>query len=203
MVKRRYIGELLVDAGLISREQLDNALEFQKNNTIKKQIGDILVDLGYITENQLHEVLEFQMGIPYIDLNRTLIPDEISATVPVMVARRTKSVPVRVSGNKLYVAMADPFNLHAIEDIEIVSKLTVMPLLGKESSIMQAIDDLYGNVRAERALEDFRKENDMISAVNEIRNTDDETVGSAPIVRLVNSILEQAVNDGEIGRAHV
>ena len=70
MVKRRYIGELLVDAGLISREQLDNALDAQKIDSVKKQIGDILVELGYITENQLHEVLEFQLGIPYIDLDR-------------------------------------------------------------------------------------------------------------------------------------
>ena len=196
MVKKRYIGELLLDAGLVSRDQLDKALEVQKANAIKKQLGDILVDLEFVTENQLHEALEFQLGIPYIDLNRTIIPDEMANIVPVVVARRTKSIPVKISGNKLHLAMADPFNLHAIEDVEIVSKMTVTPLIAKEKSIMQAIDDLYGNVRAERALEDFRKENEMINAVNEIRDADDEAVGNAPIVRLVNSILEQAVSDG-------
>ncbi|MFA6736545.1 MAG: hypothetical protein WCR87_06475, partial [Saccharofermentanales bacterium] len=68
MVKKRYIGELLLDAGLVSRDQLDKALEVQKANAIKKQLGDILVDLEFVTENQLHEALEFQLGIPYIDL---------------------------------------------------------------------------------------------------------------------------------------
>ena len=142
MVKRRYIGELLVDAGLISREQLDNALDAQKIDSVKKQIGDILVELGYITENQLHEVLEFQLGIPYIDLNRTVIPEELANTVPVFVAKRTKSVPVKISGGKLHLAMSDPFNLHAIEDVEIVSKMTVVPLFAKEKSVIQAIDEI-------------------------------------------------------------
>jgi len=64
MAKKKYIGELLVEAGLITRGKLDDALEFQKTQRSKKHIGDILIELGFLTETQLHEALEFQLGIP-------------------------------------------------------------------------------------------------------------------------------------------
>ncbi|MHB1483961.1 MAG: GspE/PulE family protein [Saccharofermentanales bacterium] len=196
MPKKKFIGELFVEAGLITRGKLDDALNFQHNTQSKQQIGDILVDKGYITEKQLQEVLEFQLGIPFIDLDRTIIPDDMAQLIPVVVARRNKIIPVKISNNKLFIAMADPFNLHAIEDAEMVSKMKVMPLLGKEKSIIQAIDELYGNVLAEKAIEDFKKESNLQDAANDISNIEDDSVGNAPIVRLINSIMEQAVNEG-------
>lgn len=84
MPKKKYIGELLVEAGLITRGKLDEALTFQKNTKSKKQIGDILIELGFITETQLHEALEFQMGIQFIDLARTVISDDMARRVPDM-----------------------------------------------------------------------------------------------------------------------
>ena len=196
MPKKKYIGELLVEAGLITRGKLEDALAFQSNTQSKKQIGDLLIDLGFITETQLQEALEFQLGIPFIDLARTIIPDEMALRVPDVIARKYTLIPVKISNDRLMVAMMDPFNLHAIEDVEIVSKMTVTPMFAKEKAIQQAIDELYGNVRAERALEDFKKENNLMDAVIDVQNIEEDAVGNAPIVRLVNSILEQAVNDG-------
>lgn len=196
MAKKKYIGELLVEAGLITRGKLDDALNFQRNTQSKKHIGDILIELGYISEIQLQESLEFQLGIPFIDLDRTEISDEMALKVPDVVARKHKIVPVKIVGNKILIAMMDPFDLQAIEDVQIVSKMQVTPLFAKEKAIMQAIEDLYGNVRAEQAIEDFKKENKLMDAANEIQNNEDDSVGNAPIVRLVNSILEQAINDG-------
>ncbi|MHB8963079.1 MAG: GspE/PulE family protein, partial [Saccharofermentanales bacterium] len=196
MAKKKFIGELLVEAGLITRGKLDDALNFQRNTQSKKHIGDILVELGFLTETQLQEALEFQLGIPFVDLDRTEIPDEIALKVPDVVARKYTLVPVKIMNNKLYIAMTDPFNLHAIEDVEIVSKMAVSTLFAKEKSILQAIDELYGNVRAEKAIEDFKKENNLQDAVNDIQNNEDSTVGNAPIVRLINSVLEEAVNNG-------
>lgn len=196
MQKKKYIGELLVEAGLITRGKLDDALNFQRNTKSKKQIGDILIELGFLTETQLQEALEFQLGIPFIDLARTVIPDEMASKVPDVIARRYTLVPVKISNNKLHIAMTDPFNLHAIEDIEIVSKMQVVPLFAKEKAILQSIDELYGNVRAEKAIEDFKKENNLMDVAKEVQNIEEDAVGNAPIVRLINSILEQAVNDG-------
>lgn len=196
MAKKKYLGELLVEAGLITREKLEDALEFQRNTKSKKQIGDILVELGFFTETEIQEALEFQLGIPFIDLDRTTIPEDMALTIPDVIARKYTLIPVKVLNNTLYIAMTDPFNLHAIEDVEIVSKMNVSTLFAKEQPILQAIDELYGNVRAEKAIEDFKKENNLQDAVNNIQNNEDSTVENAPIVRLINSILEQAVNDG-------
>jgi len=196
MPKKKYIGELLVEAGLITRGKLDDALAFQQNTQSKKQIGDLLIDLGFITETQLQEALEFQLGIPFVDLDRTIIPEEMALKVPDVIARRYTLIPVKISNNKLMVAMSDPFNLHAIEDVKIVSKMDAMPMFAKEKAILQAIEELYGNVRAERAIEDFKKENNLMDAVIDVQNIEEDAVGNAPIVRLINSILEQAVNDG-------
>lgn len=196
MPKKKYIGELLVEAGLITRGKLDDALNFQKNTKSKKQIGDILIELGSITETQLQEALEFQMGIPFIDLARTVISDDMALKVPDIIARRYVLVPVKISNNKIYIAMSDPFNLHAIDDIENISKMPVVPLFAKEKAILQSIEELYGNVRAEKAIEDFKKENNLLDAVKDVQNIEEDAVGNAPIVRLINSILEQAVNDG-------
>lgn len=196
MPKKKYIGELLIEAGLITRGKLDDALAFQQNTHSTKHIGDILIELGFITETQLQEALEFQLGIPFVDLNRTQIPDEMALKVPDVIARKYTLIPVKISNNKLLIAMMDPFNLHAIEDVEMVSKMDVAPLFAKEKAIHQAIDELYGNVRAEKALEDFKKEYNLQDAVNDIQNTEENAVGNAPIVRLINSVMEQAVNDG-------
>jgi type IV pilus assembly protein PilB len=196
MLKKKYIGELLVEAGLITRGNLDNALNYQRNHQSRKQIGDILIELEYLTETQLHEALEFQLGIPYIDLDRTVIQEEMAFKLPDIICKRHTLVPVRIYNNKIYIAMADPFNLHAIEDVQTVSKLPVVPLFAKEKAILQAIEELYGNIRAEKAIEDFKKETNLLDAINEVQNTEEDAVGNAPIVRLVHSILEQAVKDG-------
>lgn len=196
MAKKKYIGELLVEEGIITSENLKEALEFQKTKAQNKQIGDILIELGFLTEDHLIEALEFQLGIPFADLDRTVISQDMSALVPDVLARKHHIVPVKSLGDKIHVAMADPFDLQAIDDIQTVSKKSVVPLFAKQQSIAHAIDDLYGNIHAEKAIEDFKKENNLQDAASELQEAEEEEVGNAPIVRLVNSILKQAVNDG-------
>lgn len=196
MARRIHIGDLFVEAGLITREKLEEVLELKKTTDNKKRIGEILVDMGYLTDAQIQKVLESKYGIPFIDLYRTSVHTEMANKVPDSMARRYTLVPVRISNNLLFIAMADPFDLHAIEDVETITKMSVIPLFAKENAILHTIDDLYGNIRAEKAIEDFKKENNLIDVANEVQNFEEDTIGNAPIVRLVNSILEQAVNDG-------
>ena len=193
-LKRRYLGEMLIEAGLITRFQLEEALQIQKETN--KRIGDILKDRHWVTEQQIIDMLEFQLGIPFIDLTTTIIPLDMETLVPAQIAQRHMLVPVRREGNRLYVAMEDPLSLMAVDDVHMVSGMDVLPMLARGPAIVTAMNRLYGNKQAERALEDFTREgNPALDAAADLAAADlSEGVNSAPIVRLVNSLLEQAAN---------
>ena len=193
-LKRRFLGEMLIEAGHITRHQLEEALQIQKET--KKRIGDILKERRWVTEQQIIDMLEFQLGIPFIDLTSTVIPMDLETLVPVHIAQRHTLVPVRREGNKLFVAMEDPLSLMAVDDVHMVSGMDVQPMLARGPAIITAMNRLYGNKQAERALEDFAREGGTaLDAAADLANADlSEGVNSAPIVRLVNSLLEQAAN---------
>ena len=181
-----------MDARLITRGQLDEALALQKENG--RRIGDILKERQWVTEQQITEMLEFQLGIPYIDLNTVSIPAELEQLVPSQVALRHTLVPVRREGNRLFVAMEDPLSIVAVDDVRTVSGLDVQPMLARGPAIVTAMNKLYGSKQATRALEDFVREGTPDAA--DLGNAADlaDGVNAAPIVRLVNSLLEQAAN---------
>ena len=192
--KKKYLGEMLLDAGIITAEQLTEALKIQKQDE-NKRLGDVLKELGYVDENKLMAVLESQLGIPFVSLSRIRIKPELSQYVPVNIARRHSLVPVKIQGDTLHVAMEDPYSFLAIDDVKMVSKMQVQPLLATPEEIHKAIDTLYGNEYAEKALEDLSREYNFDEIVADIDLTSEE-VGNAPIVRLINSIIEQAVKTG-------
>ncbi len=196
MDRNKRFGELFVESGMVTQRQLDDALRLQKLGTIDNKIGEILLEQGLVSQQQLGEVMEFYYDLPYIDLKRVTISPEMAYQIPISFARRNKVVPVKIEGGKLFVAMEDPYNILAIEDVNMVAKMEIFPLVARESSIMDAIEDLYGNVHAEKAIEDFKRESNLYDAVADIQSVSDGDVGSAPIVRLINSILEQAIKDG-------
>jgi len=190
-IRRRYLGEMLIEAGMLNRRQLDDALQAQKDTG--KRIGDILKERGWVTEQQIMEMLEFQLGIQYIDVSNTYISSDMNQYVPITVAQRHTLVPVKVENGKLFVAMEDPLSIVAIDDVRTVSGLDVQPMLARGPALIQAINKLYGGRQAEQALEDFKREGPAeTSQADEIDLSDG--VNSAPIVRLVNTILEQAAN---------
>ena len=110
--KRKRLGELLIDSGLISQEQLAEALEIQKQSGEK--LGNIIVNQNYVSEPQIMEVLEFQLGIPFVDLNNTKIPSEAQRIIPYNLIRRHNVVPVKIEMNMLYVAMDDPLDRKSV-----------------------------------------------------------------------------------------
>jgi type IV pilus assembly protein PilB len=188
-IRRRYLGEMLIEAGLLSRRQLDDALQAQKETG--KRIGDVLKERGWVTEQQILEMLEFQLGIPYIDISNTYIPCDMNQCVPMQIAQRHTLVPVKAEYGRLFVAMEDPLSIVAIDDVRTVSNMEVIPMIAHGPAIQQAINKLYGNRQAEQALEDFKREGPAEApALEDLELTDG--VDSAPIVRLVNTMLEQA-----------
>ncbi len=188
--KNKRLGDLLVDAGLITTEQLNYALQRQK--ATGKKIGELLIDERIVQEKQIIEVLEFQLGIPHMDLEKYFIDPEVPKLINENLARRHVLIPIRKLRGKLIVAMADPLNIFARDDVQIATNLEVEPVISTKNDILNAIDQYYGKQRAEQAIEEFTQQYD----VEGLADIDDETlneINNAPVVRLINSIISQAV----------
>ena len=132
-IKRKYLGEMLIDEGMITRDQLDECLVVQKKTG--DRLGRILKNKGYVTERQLMEIMEFQLGIPFINLDAVNLTHMLSKHIPVTLARKHKMVPVKAEGKKLFVAMDDPVDFIALEDARVVSGLDIYPMLSTEHAI--------------------------------------------------------------------
>ncbi|MDI9508769.1 MAG: GspE/PulE family protein [Bacillota bacterium] len=191
--KKKKIGDLLIDTGLITHDQLNEALEIQKTNGGK--IGNILIENNYVTESQVMEVLEFQLGIPFIDLNTITIPSDVLRLIPYPLIRRHNVVPVKLEMNMLYVAMEDPLNFIATEDLRMATNYEIVPVISFRTAINSAINKFYGSESADQAIMEFKKESDLSASTGpgdlEISSYE---VDSAPIVRLVYSTIELAVS---------
>lgn len=182
------LGDLLVEVGKITNEQLNFALDVQKES--RKKLGEVLQDLGFITNNEIIEVLEFQMGIPHVDLEKYYIDPEVISLISEEFARNNNLIAIKKQDNKLVVAMEDPMNIIVINDLEIITGLEVEPRISTPEGIQNALNQYYSKKTAEKAVEEFTKEFSI----------DEETIdqnllreiNKAPVVRLVNTIILQA-----------
>jgi len=187
--RKKRLGELLVEAGAITKKQLEHALNEQENSG--KRVGETLISLGYINERQMLRTLEQQLGIPYVLLSEMAIQDEAVSAVPLFLAERYNIMPIRIEGSHLVLAMNDPTNFYAIDDVRMVSGLEVSTVLADAKDIVAAINNNYGvKGRVENAVN--RLKNEEVTAT--IRDLADATE-NAPIVSIVNSLLDQAVHD--------
>ena len=190
------LGELLVASGAITEEQLEQGLALQKGT--KERLGTVLISNGILTESQLIEALQMQLGIDYVDLSKINIPTELAQTVPKNLAKQYQVVPVKVDKDELYLAMSDPLNFYAIEEVRKAVHKKVVPLVARASAIDHSIQTLYGNEGAARAIEEMKREaretGDTYTPDNAFVSTQiDDSINSAPTIRLVNSILERAI----------
>ena len=200
-MQHRRLGELLIAAGTITDEQLARGLTRQKET--KERLGTALINGGIITEDQLIEALQMQLGIDYVDLTKLNIPTELAQTVPKNLAKQYQVVPVKAVKDELFLAMTDPLNFYAIEEVRKAVHKKVVPMVAKAAAVEHAIATLYGNEGAARAIEEMRREaqsgsgegtyTDMSFVANQIG--DEEGVNSAPTIRLVNSIIDRAVTE--------
>lgn len=192
MVYKR-LGDLLLNVELITEEQLKQALALQKEQ--KERLGAILIHNGFITEQQLIEALVMQLGIEFIDLSKAMIPTEMAHVLTKNLANKHSVVPVRMERDTLYLAMADPLNFFAVEEVKSATRKKVVPMIATSEGVERAAITLYGNEGAVRAIEDMKREarqsTDPVAV--HITTTVDEDVASAPTVRLVNSVISRAV----------
>lgn len=188
------LGDLLKTAGLINEEQLQKALEIQK--TTRQRLGTVLIDSGIITEQDFIDAMSQQLGIQYVDLTKEHIPTEMARILPKNIAKKHSVVPLRLNRDELVLAMVDPMNFVAIDEVRTATRKRVSPRIAQSAAVDRAIATLYGNEGAARAIEAMRSEAGGAQAQQEAAAQEiaDESV-TAPTVRLVNSIIERAVTE--------
>ena len=191
-MRTKRLGDMLVEMNFLTEEQLTEALALQKKE--HERLGTTLVDHGYITESQMVDALRMQLGIDYIDLTKTDIAPEMSQYIPKKLAKQNRMVPVSVSKDNLFLAMADPTNFMAIEDAKKASRKNIIPMIAAGNAVDHAINTLYGNEGAAQAMAQMRAEAGISD--EEVKSSADDTIDtseeSAPTIRLVNSIIERA-----------
>lgn len=193
--KRLRLGELLLENNLITEEQLNIALEEQKAKGIK--LGEAIIGLGYVTQDAINDLLCQQLNIDFVDLRKIEIDDSIARMVGEKVVRKYMLLPFALDdrqANVIKVAMEDPMNIMAIDDIGIITGMTVQPYLSTHAYISTAIDKLYGKSQANAIAEQFMKEQGSgEDADNAEENKRQEDVDNSPVVKLVNNIIEGGV----------
>ena len=194
------LGDLLISAGLITQEQLEEGLALQKGSG--KRLGTVLQENGFITESELIEALQMQLGIEFIDLSKVNIPTELVQVVPKNIAKQYQVVPVRMARDELYIAMADPLNFYAIEEVRKAARRKVIPMVAMSSAVERAIQVLYGNEGAAKAIEEMKREAAItgdnsvaVDAAFTSNQVGEESANQAPAIRLVNAIIERAVTE--------
>lgn len=142
-VSNKHLGELLVERGVINRQQLEEGLEFQKNN---KGIlfGEALVKIGHATEQDIAQAMTCQYGFPYLPLSNYEIDAEVLTSVPVNICEQFCLIPIDKIGKSLTLAMANPLNVKAVDDVELLSGCTVQAFVSTVSDIRNAIKKHYG-----------------------------------------------------------
>ncbi len=193
------LGEMLIKAGLIDQEQLQEALGAQKQSGEK--LGYVLVSLGYVKEDEITQLLSEQYGVPSINLRHFEIDDSVIDLIPSEVSQKYLVVPVNRTGATLTIAMADPTNVFAMDDIKFMTGYNVEPVVASEMAIREAIETYYGSAHSLelKKVMDQMAEEDTTSL--ELLDEEDQmdvaaleaASDEAPVVKLVNIILTDSI----------
>ena len=198
----RRLGDLLVREGLIDTEQLARALQEQKGSNDK--LGGILVKLNFVTEDKLIAFLSRQYGIQSITLSQLDVDPEVLKLVPEQIARKYEVLPIQRQGNQITLAMADPTNVFALDDVGFMTNLQVVPVVASQAAIRAAIDRSYdtkGDIAEIVSEMEGAADVELVGGEEETAGKVDvfelkESADEAPVVRLINMILVDAIRRG-------
>src|SRR3989442_2227106 len=197
------LGEILVKESLITQDQLQKALEFQRTNGGK--LGSCLTKMGFITDDDITGVLSRQYGVPSINLKYYEIDPNVIKLIPQDTAARYQVIPLSRVGSVLTIAMTDPTNVFAMDDIKFMTGFNVEPVVASESAISEAIAKFYGDSSNDEALSQVMKDlADQEDADLELSSDQEDldaaalekAAEEAPIIKLVNLVLTDAVKRG-------
>ena len=200
---KKQMDQILLEKGLITQDQLDEALRVSKNTT--EQLGRVLIDLGYLQEREMLRAQAEQLGIPFLELDRISVDEDVAKAIPQSLVQRYQAVPIKRTGNRLTVAMSDPTNVFALDDIRLITGYEIDPMLA-------AADDISALLRGSNGQATETELSSALTALGGPANLQDELdvtgagadedVGKAadieneaPIIRIVNVIIQQAIKD--------
>ncbi len=192
------LGEILVREGLITQEQLRKALLEQKNSGMR--LGYTLVKLGFIEETEVSKMLARQYRMPAVDLSRFEVDPKILKLLPPDIATKYTVLPLKREGRTLTIAIADPNNVTAIEDIKFITRCDVFPVIAGEYTLRNAIERYYQQSDAQ--LQTLLKSVEAAEDLEVVEDQEDEDVKAqdladdAPVVKLINGLLTDAVKRG-------
>ena len=187
--KSKQLGQILIELGYIKPEQLEVALE--EHRKTPKSLGRVLIDLGMIRESDLVRALAEQVGLEFVDLADFQIDSLATSLLPEALARRYRALPIGERDGRLLVAMSDPANVYALDDIRTITGRDVLPVVATANDVEAAIQKYAGMDSQVEAMASI-----VADASEEDEDTDLEVaVEDAPIVKLVNAIMTQAVGD--------
>lgn len=194
MQKKVLIGQMLIERGLITSEQLESGLRQQKQHG--GYIGENLIKLGFLTEDQFYPVLSEQLGIEFVKLTEQAIPPEVIRAVPAKFASHYKFMPIRLDGDLLTIGVTDPMDIQILDDIKLVIGFQIRPVLATAEEIAASIKKYYG-IGAETIEKMISSTSDDAAATPSIDKTQDisEMAEDASIIKFVNQILVQAYRD--------
>lgn len=190
---KKRIGDILVEEGILTEEQLEEALKAAKAEN--KKIGEAITDLGFASEQDIAEALSSQLGFEYVTLSTVHIPDNVLSLINESVLRKHLMIPyafVPNTINQVKVAMVDPMDMSAIDDFSIVTNLLVVPSVATTRDILIALDRYYGDTETIKAAQEYAREREDLAAKLAEGDLSSQDVQSSPVVQLVTSMVEQA-----------
>ncbi len=192
LARREALGGILVRMGVLNEKQLEQALEVQARTG--ERLGRVLVRMGLVTEEDLAKAIGVQWGYPFVSLSTVPVDPEVVRLVPQHIASRHKVLAFARNGDKLVVALVDPLNLFALDDVRLVTGLDVEARITTEDELMQAINKYYhvGSIFEQAVVAEEEAAGEEEVSIDRLR----EMVDEAPVVKLVNVILDQAIREG-------
>ena len=191
--QKKRLGDILIESGKLTEDKLKEALIIQKQ--VGKRLGEILVEQNFVTEEDIIEKIEKQLNIERVNLEIIRIDRRAIKMISENVCRKHLIVPYEIDDNTIKVAMADPLDIVAIDDVEISTGLNVRPYIAVKQSIQRAIDIYYSNQKVLSAAEELTKEVDegnnlILDNIEEVDNLD-----NAPIIKMIEYVMKNAVEE--------
>lgn len=187
----KRLGDILIEHDLIDQTQLDESLRIQMEE--KKRLGEVLISKGYVSEMEMLTVLQEQLNIEFIRLSDVEIDSTVPTLITEKIARRYELIPISLDEEVLTVAMADPINFFAREDIHLITGYKVKPVISLRNEIMNAIDIQYNSSVSDDIYQELNASYDLDKYDDGLDADELAEINNAPIVKLLNSIIEQAV----------
>jgi len=196
---RRKLGELLVETGLLSVEDLTESLKIQRETG--ERLGQILINKDFVTEEEMAFALAMQLKIPYIDLSEYTVEDKVLESIPLEVARKFVCIPFGFNSNILDVAMADPLDLNTIKDLQFITGYSIQPSISTPTQIFETLQKHYHPEKTIGEVANELSDEDMMEFLPEdgVHEDDEETIEDlqdSPFVKMVDLIIKNAIKRG-------